>query len=219
MSGYTQKYKECLGEILAKSISPDLPYSQVMDFVKNQLELSTLSENAKVNIISQILPQMAIQFTSIAMNAAIEVATREQTSEVELENLKRQGEVINANIAGIKEQTRGARIKNDTDEEQRPIKLENLKRQGELLAGQIAKLNKETTLSQTQQDAINAQVSDNRLIKAMGVLGDFIAGNQAGGMIVPPDMSRYFFDLIDATAKRSGAVGTKPSTYDMAKRT
>ena len=42
---------------------------------------------------------------------------------------------------------------------------------------------------------------DNRIIKSMSVLGNFIAENQAGGMIVPSDMTKYLFNMVHALIK------------------
>ena len=66
------------------------------------------------------------------------------------------------------------------------------------MRAQIAKLAKEQALAESQQRAVDRQVIDNRIIKSMAVIGNFIPENQNGGLLVPSDMIRYLFDLIHA---------------------
>jgi len=40
----------------------------------------------------------------------------------------------------------------------------------------------------------------------MSVLGNFIAENQAGGMIVPSDMTKYLFNMVHALIKNDIAI-------------
>lgn len=211
MSEYETKYYECFRGILEKSTEANSPYNETLRFLDEQFNKATMSEALKVQVLSNVLPQMAIQFTSIAMNTALELAKTALSFNSSLQNMQIQNEIL-------QQQKRGVQIDNDSKANQAPDKAENLKKQGRLLEAQIAKLNRENELANTQKQAIDEQVKDNRLIKATSILADFIAGNQAGGMIVPTDMTRYFFDLTDNIAKRSQLSTQKPSGFNMTQR-
>ena len=99
-------------------------------------------------------------------------------------------------MKGLKEQTKNAKLKNE-----------------ELERGM-----NETELAKSQKQAIDKQVKDNRVIKATSTLGGFISENQAGGMIVPADMTRTFFDMIFGLVKEDLPDLTKPSKFEMEKR-
>lgn len=201
MMSYENKYYDCFAGILEKSTQQNSPYNETLKYLNEQFERMSMSEATRVQILSSVLPQMAVQFTSIAMNTALELAKAELSFNLELE--------------GLKEQVRAAKLKNDEADEQRPDRLENLKKQGRLLEAQITKLNTENTLAAAQKSAIDEQVKDNRLIKATSVLADFISTNQAGGMIVPTDMTRYFFDLVYSISERSSVTSAKPNSFSM----
>lgn len=201
MMSYESKYYDCFAGILEKSTQQNSPYNETLKYLNEQFERMSMSEATRVQILSSVLPQMAVQFTSIAMNTALELAKAELSFNLELE--------------GLKEQVRAAKLKNDEADEQRPDRLENLKKQGRLLEAQITKLNTENTLAAAQKSAIDEQVKDNRLIKATSVLADFISTNQAGGMIVPTDMTRYFFDLVYSISARSSVTSAKPNDFSM----
>lgn len=201
---YENKYYDCFAGILEKSTQQNSPYNETLKYLNEQFERMSMSEATRVQILSSVLPQMAVQFTSIAMNTALELAKAELSFNLELE--------------GLKEQVRAAKLKNDEADEQRPDRLENLKKQGRLLEAQITKLNTENTLAAAQKSAIDEQVKDNRLIKATSVLADFISTNQAGGMIVPTDMTRYFFDLVYSISERSSVTSAKPNSFSMTQK-
>lgn len=204
MMSYENKYYDCFAGILEKSTQQNSPYNETLKYLNEQFERMSMSEATRVQILSSVLPQMAVQFTSIAMNTALELAKAELSFNLELE--------------GLKEQVRAAKLKNDEADEQRPDRLENLKKQGRLLEAQITKLNTENTLAAAQKSAIDEQVKDNRLIKATSVLADFISTNQAGGMIVPTDMTRYFFDLVYSISERSSVTSAKPNSFSMTQK-
>lgn len=148
-----------------------------------------------------MLPLITTQFTITAMQTGLELTQQDLSFELSLKNLEKQAAAMDANIEGIKEQTRNTKLKNDELEAQAADKLENLKEQNNLLRAQIAKLAKEQALAESQQRAVDRQVIDNRIIKSMSVLGNFIAENQAGGMIVPSDMTKYLFNMVHALIK------------------
>ena len=97
-------------------------------------------------------------------------------------------------------------------------RLTGLKKQNELVDAQIKKLKDETELAKSQKEAIDRQVKDNRIIKATSTLGGFISENQAGGMIVPADMTKVFFDMLSGLVKEDLPELAKPAKFDMEKR-
>ena len=50
------------------------------------------------------------------------------------------------------------------------------------------------------------------------MLGGFISENQAGGMIVPADMTKTFFDMLSGLVKEDLPELAKPDKFDMEKR-
>ena len=180
---FKNAYLERTRELLKLSIGADTPYQETL------------------NVLSQMLPLITTQFTITAMQTGLELTQQDLSFELSLKNLEKQAAAMDANIEGIKEQTRNTKLKNDELEAQAADKLENLKEQNNLLRAQIAKLAKEQALAESQQRAVDRQVIDNRIIKSMSVLGNFIAENQAGGMIVPSDMTKYLFNMVHALIK------------------
>ncbi|AQW82983.1 hypothetical protein [Campylobacter pinnipediorum] len=216
-TNYNEVYKERLKDLLELSTKEDSPYSETIKFLEEKFNEYNITNDYRIKILVALLPQMTLQFTQTAMQVALQLADEDLSFAVKLENLRKQGEAMEANIAGIKEQTKAQEIKNAKLSEQRADELENLKKQGRMLEAQIKKLEKENKLAQSQQEAIDRQVKDNRVIKVLSVLGSFIEGNQQGGMIVPSDMTKFFFDLQSELIKNDVNI-TKPTTMSMTER-
>ena len=143
-------------------------------------------------------------YTAQAMAQAMELTYRELTFDEEMN--------------GLKEQTKSARLRNEELERGMNDRLAGLKKQNELVDAQIKKLRDETELAKSQKEAIDRQVKDNRIIKATSTLGGFISENQAGGMIVPADMTKVFFDMLSGLVKEDLPGLGKPAKFDMEKR-
>ncbi|AQW85545.1 hypothetical protein CPIN18021_0283 [Campylobacter pinnipediorum subsp. caledonicus] len=217
MSTYSEEYKKILKEVLALSVEENSPYNKTIAFFEEKFNEYQLSANERIRVFAEMLPVMTTSFTTTAMQISIELANQSLSFDTNLDNLKKQGESLTANIEGIKEQTKGTQIKNEEAQEQRPDKLANLHKQGLMLDAQIAKLAQEQTLAEEQHKAIKEQVKDNKLIKGANIIENLITGNQQGGLVVPTDMSRYLFDLVGKLVE-AGATPNKPSTYTMTKR-
>ncbi|AQW81358.1 hypothetical protein CPIN17260_1069 [Campylobacter pinnipediorum subsp. pinnipediorum] len=216
-TNYNEVYKERLKDLLELSTKKDSPYSETIKFLEEKFNEYNITNDYRIKILIALLPQMTLQFTQTAMQVALQLADEDLSFAVKLENLKKQGSAMDANIEGIKEQTKNQEIKNAKLSEQRADELENLKKQGRMLEAQIKKLEKENKLAQSQQEAIDRQVKDNRVIKVLSVLGSFIEGNQQGGMIVPSDMTKFFFDLQSELIKNDVSI-TKPTEMKMTER-
>lgn len=195
---FKNAYLERTRELLKLSIGADTPYQETLKYLDDCFEKYEIPNQHRINVLSQMLPLITTQFTITAMQTGLELTQQDLSFELSLKNLEKQAAAMDANIEGIKEQTRNTKLKNDELEAQAADKLENLKEQNNLLRAQIAKLAKEQALAESQQRAVDRQVIDNRIIKSMAVIGNFIPENQNGGLLVPSDMIRYLFDLIHA---------------------
>lgn len=198
---FKNAYLERTRELLKLSIGTDTPYQETLKYLDDCFEKYEIPNQHRINVLSQMLPLITTQFTITAMQTGLELTQQDLSFELSLKNLEKQAAAMDANIEGIKEQTRNTKLKNNELEAQAADKLENLKEQNNLLRAQIAKLAKEQALAESQQRAVDRQVIDNRIIKSMSVLGNFIAENQAGGMIVPSDMTKYLFNMVHALIK------------------
>ena len=176
---FKNAYLERTRELLKLSIGADTPYQETLKYLDDCFEKYEIPNQHRINVLSQMLPLITTQFTITAMQTGLELTQQDLSFELSLKNLEKQAAAMDANIEGIKEQTRNTKLKNDELEAQAADKLENLK----------------------EQRAVDRQVIDNRIIKSMSVLGNFIAENQAGGMIVPSDMTKYLFNMVHALIK------------------
>ena len=173
---FKNAYLERTRELLKLSIGVDTPYQETLKYLDDCFEKYEIPNQHRINVLSQMLPLITTQFTITAMQTGLELTQQDLSFELSLKNLEKQAAAMDANLEGIKEQNN-------------------------LLRAQIAKLAKEQALAESQQRAVDRQVIDNRIIKSMSVLGNFIAENQAGGMIVPSDMTKYLFNMVHALIK------------------
>lgn len=74
---------------------------------------------------------------------------------------------------------------------------DNAVKQGTLLTKQATKLDADTSLVNTQAQAIEEQVIDNRRIKMIQVMGDTYGTVGAGGLTVSADMWTTFFTKLN----------------------
>ena len=81
--------------------------------------------------------------------------------------------------------------------EKQPCNVANVRKQGVLLDKQATKLDADTGLVNTQAQAIEEQVIDNRRIKMIQVMGDTYGTVGAGGLTVSADMWTTFFTKLN----------------------
>ena len=201
---FRQAYLEIFKSTLDATTSATTPYQKVVDYLNEQYDKFNITNEARLKNISSILANITVSFTAQAMAQAMELAYRELTFDEEMK--------------GLKEQTKNARLKNEELERGMNDRLTGLKKQNDLIDAQIQKLKDETELAKSQKQAIDKQVKDNRVIKATSTLGGFISENQAGGMIVPADMTKVFFDMLSGLVKEDLPGLGKPAKFDMEKR-
>lgn len=198
------KYDESVKQLLKLSVGEFTPYKTMLELLEEKSREFKISDEKKFQMFAGLLSNITIAFTTTAMQLGVELTHKKLVFDTELDTLK--------------EQQRGLKLKNDELDEQRPHKLAGLIKQNELVDAQIQKLKDETALAKSQKDAIDRQVSDNRVIKATATLGDFISSNQNGGLNVPTEMTQMFFDMIHALVKDDIGSLAKPTNYTMTKR-
>ena len=142
------------------------------------------------------MAEMTIAFTTKAMDAAGDVATKALTLEKELEALE---------------------LKNQGLRDRLELDKQNLQMQIELTKAQTEKTKAETKLAQEQQVAIKEQINDNRIIKAGMMTGDFMQNVSNGQLSVPSDMFEYLFNIIDEIIKRAGINIKKVKNFNLPK--
>jgi|GEM_PF-726717 hypothetical protein len=214
---FKESYEQATRDLLALSINENTPYKTTLKFLDEQFEKYEIPALHRVNVLSNMLPAITTQFTIAAMQLALEITSKNLSFEVELENLKKQGVAMEANIEGIREQTKTTVLKNTEAQEQLADRNENLKLQNKLLQAQIDKLNKEQKLAQSQQEAVDQQVKDNRIIKAFGALLSHNAETLHGGLVLPEGLIKMPFDLIHQLIKKDISV-SPPTSYTITKR-
>lgn len=214
---FNEKYDEVVKNLLQLSIKENTPYQSTLQYLDEQFEKYKIPDLHRINILSNMLPAITTQFTIAAMQLAVELTNKALFFDIELENLKKQGLAMDANIEGIKEQTQTTRLKNQELTEQLPDKNENLKLQNNLLKAQIDKLAKEQKLAESQQRAIDQQVKDNRVIKAFSSLFAHNAETLNGGLVLPEGLVKLPFDLVHELIKNDITL-SKPTTYNIVKR-
>lgn len=170
MLDFKEKYKECTKELLALSVGENTPYKAALDFFEEKFLEYKIPEEKRIQFYATMLPNITMAFTTSAMQIGLELAYKHMTFDTELDGLKKQNKALDENIKGIEAQTKNTQIRNAELEEQRPFKLIAAQKQNDLLDAQIQKLKDETALAKSQQQAIDRQVIDNRLIKASATL-------------------------------------------------
>ena len=107
-------------------------------------------------------------------------------------------------------------LKIDLQRQRMPLEIEQLKLQKDMLAAQIDKTRGDLALAKAQQEAINRQVKDNRLIKGGSVIGDFLQNTLNGGLTVPSDMNKVLFNII-ATLLKDELTNIMPGNFEIKK--
>ena len=180
---YKENFVENFEAILASSTGERSIYQKALAHIKTEFDNFQITDDARAKFITSLMAEMTIAFTTKAMEAASDVATKALTLEKELEALE---------------------LKNQGLRDRLELDKQNLQMQIELTKAQTEKTKAEAKLAQEQQAAVNEQVKDNRIIKAGMMTGDFMQNVSNGQLSVPSDMFEYLFNIIDEIIKRAG---------------
>ena len=193
---YKDNFVENFEAILASSTGERSIYQKALAHIKSEFDNFQITDDARAKFITSLMAEMTIAFTTKAMDAAGDVATKALTLEKELEALE---------------------LKNQGLRDRLELDKQNLQMQIELTKAQTEKTKAETKLAEKQQVAIKEQINDNRIIKAGMMTGDFMQNVSNGQLSVPSDMFEYLFNIIDEIIKRAGINIKKVKNFNLPK--
>lgn len=193
---YKDNFVENFEAILASSTGERSIYQKALAHIKSEFDNFQITDDARAKFITSLMAEMTIAFTTKAMDAASDVATKALTLEKELEALE---------------------LKNQGLRDRLELDKQNLQMQIELTKAQTEKTKAETKLAEEQQVAIKEQINDNRIIKAGMMTGDFMQNVSNGNLSVPSDMFEYLFNIIDEIIKRAGINIKKVKNFNLPK--
>ena len=193
---YKDNFVENFEAILASSTGERSIYQKALAHIKSEFDNFQITDDARAKFITSLMAEMTIAFTTKAMDAAGDVATKALTLEKELEALE---------------------LKNQGLRDRLELDKQNLQMQIELTKAQTEKTKAETKLAEEQQAAIKEQINDNRIIKAGMMTGDFMQNVSNGNLSVPSDMFEYLFNIIDEIIKRAGINIKKVKNFNLPK--
>jgi len=193
---YKENFVENFEAILASSTGERSIYQKALAHIKTEFDNFEITDDARAKFITSLMAEMTIAFTTKAMEAASDVATKALTLEKELEALE---------------------LKNQGLRDRLELDKQNLQMQIELTKAQTEKTKAEAKLAQEQQVAVNEQVKDNRIIKAGMMTGDFMQNVSNGQLSVPSDMYEFFFNIVYEIAKKGGVDIKKVANFNLPK--
>jgi hypothetical protein len=193
---YKENFVENFEAILASSTGERSIYQKALAHIKTEFDNFQITDDARAKFITSLMAEMTIAFTTKAMEAASDVATKALTLEKELEALE---------------------LKNQGLRDRLELDKQNLQMQIELTKAQTEKTKAEAKLAQEQQAAVNEQVKDNRIIKAGMMTGDFMQNVSNGQLSVPSDMYEFFFSIVYEIAKKGGVDIKKVANFNLPK--
>ena len=193
---YKDNFVENFEVILASSTGERSIYQKALAHIKSEFDNFQITDDARAKFMTSLMAEMTIAFTTKAMDAAGDVATKALTLEKELEALE---------------------LKNQGLRDRLELDKQNLQMQIELTKAQTEKTKAETKLAEEQQVAIKEQINDNRIIKAGMMTGDFMQNVSNGNLSVPSDMFEYLFNIIDEIIKRAGINIKKVKNFNLPK--
>lgn len=193
---YKENFVENFEAILASSTGERSIYQKALAHIKTEFDNFQITDDARAKFITSLMAEMTIAFTTKAMEAASDVATKALTLEKELEALE---------------------LKNQGLRDRLELDKQNLQMQIELTKAQTEKTKAEAKLAQEQQAAVNEQVKDNRIIKAGMMTGDFMQNVSNGQLSVPSDMYEFFFNIVYEIAKKGGIDIKKVANFNLPK--
>ena len=193
---YKENFVENFEAILASNTGERSIYQKALAHIKTEFDNFQITDDARAKFITSLMAEMTIAFTTKAMEAASDVATKALTLEKELEALE---------------------LKNQGLRDRLELDKQNLQMQIELTKAQTEKTKAEAKLAQEQQAAVNEQVKDNRIIKAGMMTGDFMQNVSNGQLSVPSDMYEFFFNIVYEIAKKGGVDIKKVANFNLPK--
>ena len=193
---YKDNFVENFEAILASSTGERSIYQKALAHIKTECDNFQITDDARAKFITSLMAEMTIAFTTKAMDAAGDVATKALTLEKELEALE---------------------LKNQGLRDRLELDKQNLQMQIELTKAQTEKTKAETKLAEEQQVAIKEQINDNRIIKAGMMTGDFMQNISNGQLSVPSDMYEFFFNIVYEIAKKGGIDIKKVANFNLPK--
>ena len=193
---YKDNFVENFEAILASSTGERSIYQKALAHIKSEFDNFQITDDARAKFITSLMAEMTIAFTTKAMEAASDVATKALTLEKELEALE---------------------LKNQGLRDRLELDKQNLQMQIELTKAQTEKTKAETKLAEEQQAAVKEQVKDNRIIKAGMMTGDFMQNVSNGQLSVPSDMYEFFFNIVYEIAKKGGVDIKKVANFNLPK--
>lgn len=193
---YKENFVENFEVILASSTGERSIYQKALAHIKTEFDNFQITDDARAKFITSLMAEMTIAFTTKAMEAASDVATKALTLEKELEALE---------------------LKNQGLRDRLELDKQNLQMQIELTKAQTEKTKAEAKLAQEQQAAVNEQVKDNRIIKAGMMTGDFMQNISNGQLSVPSDMFEFFFNIVYEIVKKGGVDIKKVANFNLPK--
>ena len=193
---YKENFIENFEAILASSTGERSIYQKALAHIKTEFDNFQITDDARAKFITSLMAEMTIAFTTKAMEAASDVATKALTLEKELEALE---------------------LKNQGLRDRLELDKQNLQMQIELTKAQTEKTKADTKLAQEQQVAVNEQVKDNRIIKAGMMTGDFMQNVSNGQLSVPSDMFEFFFNIVYEIVKKGGVDIKKVANFNLPK--
>lgn len=193
---YKENFVENFEAILASSTGEHSIYQKALAHIKTEFDNFQITDDARAKFITSLMAEMTIAFTTKAMEAASDVATKALTLEKELEALE---------------------LKNQGLRDRLELDKQNLQMQIELTKAQTEKTKAETKLAEEQQAAVKEQVKDNRIIKAGMMTGDFMQNVSNGQLSVPSDMYEFFFNILYEIVKKGGIDIKKVANFNLPK--
>lgn len=193
---YKENFVENFEAILASSTGERSIYQKALAHIKTEFDNFQITDDARAKFITSLMAEMTIAFTTKAMEAASDVATKALTLEKELEALE---------------------LKNQGLRDRLELDKQNLQMQIELTKAQTEKTKAEAKLAEEQQAAVNEQVKDNRIIKAGMMTGDFMQNVSNGQLSVPSDMFEFFFNIVYEIVKKGGVDIKKVANFNLPK--
>lgn len=193
---YKENFVENFEAILASSTGERSIYQKALAHIKTEFDNFQITDDARAKFITSLMAEMTIAFTTKAMEAASDVATKALTLEKELEALE---------------------LKNQGLRDRLELDKQNLQMQIELTKAQTEKTKAEAKLAEEQQAAVKEQVKDNRIIKAGMMTGDFMQNVSTGQLSVPSDMYEFFFNILYEIVKKGGIDIKKVANFNLPK--
>lgn len=193
---YKENFVENFEVILASSTGERSIYQKALAHIKTEFDNFQITDDARAKFITSLMAEITIAFTTKAMEAASDVATKALTLEKELEALE---------------------LKNQGLRDRLELDKQNLQMQIELTKAQTEKTKAETKLAEEQQAAVKEQVKDNRIIKAGMMTGDFMQNVSNGQLSVPSDMYEFFFNILYEIVKKGGIDIKKVANFNLPK--